>query len=277
VLRRALIAAIAALALAPARAHADDKLPVWLGITYTSAGPGAGVVVTEVHEETGAAAAGLKAGDQIIELGGVVAPPDLKTVIAPLKVGDHLKITILRAGRPLVLDAVMMPRVSDSEIMQRRLVDKPAPDFEIALPSAGIVDLASMRGKVGVLALFPPGCDGCAAVVSSLGAWSQRHARDPVVVVGATPMREPAGLASYLARNPIVIPVGAMPAPLDATTPSPYFAESTHDAVTFVVIDGKGVVRLASVIEPSAAAGSDDAVEDVCVAAERALKSLKRR
>jgi hypothetical protein len=135
------------------------------------------------------------------------------------------------------------------------------------------IDLAAMKGKVAILAFFPPKCDACASVISGLGPWAQAHDRDPVMVLGATPIGELAGLKAYLARNPIVVPVGALPLPTDPREDSPFFADPALDAVTFVVIDGKGVVKLASIVTPDAT----DALDDVCVAAERALRQLKRR
>jgi membrane-associated protease RseP (regulator of RpoE activity) len=263
--------AAALIALGATAARADDKVPVWLGIGYTNGG--LGVVVTEVHEETGAAAAGIKPGDEIVELGGVQTPAgtDLKPIISPLKVGDHLKIKVLRGGKVVALEAVMLPRMPDSEIVQRRLVGKPAPEFAITRAADdAVVDLRAIKGKVAILAFFPPSCDRCAGVVSELGAWASKHDRDPVVVLGGTPLELP-GLKSFLSRNPMVIPVGALTR--DPDRPSDYIADASTQAVTFVVIDGKGLVRLASVVPP----GAEDEVEDVCVAAERALRTLRRR
>ncbi len=265
------VAAAALVASAGGRARADDKLPVWLGIGYTQGA--IGVLVTEVHEETGAETAGLKPGDEIVEMAGVQTPAgtDLKPLISPLKVGDHLKMKVLRAGKVVALDAILMPRVPDGEIVQRRLVGKPAPDFSITRAADDVVvDLSSIKGKVAILAFFPPACDACSGVLSALGPWLEKHDHDPIVVLGGT-FSELPGVKAFLARNPTVIPVGAIPR--DPDHPSDYIADTSTMAVTFAVIDGKGLVRLAAVIAP----GDEDEIEDVCVAAERALKSLRRR
>jgi hypothetical protein len=268
--RRVLLASVL-IAAAASAARADDQVPVWLGISYTNGA--VGVLVTDVHEETGAAAAGLKAGDEIVEMGAIRTPAgtDLKPIITRLKVGDHLKIKVLRGQQVVALEAILLPRMPDSEIVQRRLVGKPAPAFAITRATDdAVVDLQAIKGKVAILAFFPPACDACAGVMSELGPWAQKHDHDPVTVLGATTI-EVAGLRSFLSRNPTVIPVGAITR--DPDRPPDYIADTSTMAVTFVVIDGKGVVRLASVVAP----GGEDEVEDVCVAAERALKSLRRR
>lgn len=271
---KALLAAAIVLAAqsATASAQPDEHVPVWLGIQY---GPGTmGIAIEHVYEDSPAAIAGIEIGDEILDLGPVQLNPNVQLMpfVQSLKVGQHVKLRVLRGGNVMVLDAVMLPR-ADGEIVQRRLVGKPAPEIAITRASDGVVvDLAALDHKVAILAFFPPSCDACASIVSSLGPWAQKHDRDPVVVLGATPILDPAGLTAYLRRNPIVVPVGAM-APSDGQTDSPFFADPNATAVTFVVIDGKGIVRLASIVTP----GGEDELDDVCVAAERALKQLKRR
>jgi hypothetical protein len=183
----------------------------------------------------------------------------------------------VRAGKVIALEAVMLPR-ADSELIAKRLVGKPAPDVAIAVPQQGhgedIVDLMTLHKKVAILAFFPGDCDGCASVVSALGPWAEHHARDPVVVLGAMPAPALDGVRAFLAHNPILVPVGAIPLADDGEHESPFFADPHAPAVTFVVIDGEGVVQCATIV----AAGSDaGAVDDVEVAAERALKALRRR
>src|SRR5262249_3613652 len=212
-------------------------------------------------------------GDEILAIDQVELQPttQLMPFVQSLKVGQHVKLKVLRGANVVTLDAVMTPR-ADGEIVQRRLVGKPSPDFSITQPAGKVVDLAALDHKVGILAFFPAGCDACASIVSGLGKWAQKHDRDPVVVQGAIPILDPMGLDAYLRRNPIVVPMGAM-APAEQGGDLPWFADPNATAVTFVVIDGKGIVRLASIVSP----GGEDELDDVCVAAERALKQLKRR
>ena len=271
---KALLATVVVLVAqsATASAQANEHVPVWLGIQY---GPGAvGIQIGHVYEDSPAAVAGVQTGDEILEFGPLLMQPgtQLMPFIQNMKVGEHVKLKVLRGGSVITLDAIMTPR-ADGEIVQRRLVGKPAPEIAITRASDGkIVDLAALDHKVAILAFFPPSCDACASIVSGLGPWAQKHDRDPVVVLGAIPILDPMGLDAFLRRNPIVVPVGAM-APPEPGTDSPFFADPNATAVTFVVIDGKGIVRLASIVAP----GGEDALDDVCVAAERALKSLKRR
>jgi predicted metalloprotease with PDZ domain len=75
-----------------APAHADDKVPVWLGIQYSQGGA-MGIPVTHVFDGTAAAEAGIKIGDEIIEFGGVRTQPSaqLAPLITALDVGEHVK------------------------------------------------------------------------------------------------------------------------------------------------------------------------------------------
>jgi hypothetical protein len=262
------------------RAHADDKVPVWLGIQYSQGGA-MGIPVTHVFDGTAAAEAGVRAGDEILEFGGVRTQPgaQLAPMISALDVGARVKMKVLRAGKVVALEAVMLPR-ADSELIAKRLVGKPAPELSIAVPQQGhgedIVDLATLHKKVAILAFFPDSCDGCASIVSALGPWAEHHARDPVVVLGAMPTPALDGLRSFLARNPILVPVGGIPPVNDGEHESPFFADPNVPAVTFIVIDGDGVVEMATIV----AAGADvdhGALDDVEVSAERALKHLDRR
>jgi hypothetical protein len=269
---------IGAVAVAPGAARADDKVPVWLGIQY-SPGGAMGIPVTHVFDGTAAAEAGVKLGDEIIELGGVRTQPgaQLAPLISSLEVGQHVKLKVLRDGKVVALEAIMLPR-ADAEMVAKRLVGKPAPAVSIAMPVQGngssVEDLVTMHKKVAILAFFPSDCTGCASIVSALSPWAEKHARDPLVVLGAMPSQAVDGVRAYLAHNPILVPVGAIAPVDDGEHESPFFADPHAPAVTFVVIDGDGIVQMATII-PS---GSDlGAVDDVVVAAERALKALKRR
>ena len=265
-------------------AYADDKVPVWLGIQYSNAGA-MGIPVEHVFEGTAAAEAGLLAGDEILELGQVRTQPgaQIAPIIASMTVGEHVKMKVLRNGKIISLEAVMLPR-ADAELIAKRLVGKPSPEITIKVPDQGhgedVVDLVTLHHKVALLAFFPDSCDGCASVVSALGPWAARHTRDPLVVIGAMPTPALDGLRAYLARNPIVVPVGAIPPVNDGEHgdqwSSAFFADPSAPAVTFVVIDGEGIVQMATIV-PSGADAGGAAIDDVEVAAERALKALKRR
>jgi hypothetical protein len=263
-----------ALGAAP-RAHADDKVPVWLGIQYSQGGA-MGLPVSHVYDGTAAAEAGLRVGDEIIEVGGVRTQPgtNIAPLISSLELGQHVKLKVLRGSKILALEAVMLPR-ADADMIAKRLVGKPAPDVAIERAlDRSVVDLAALDHKVAVFAFFPGTCDGCASIVSALGPWAEQHARDPVVVLGAMPTQAIDGLRSYLARNPILVSVGGI-TPVDADHESPFFVDPTAPAVTFVVIDGEGIVQCATIV--SSSTDPRGAVDDVEVAAERALKALKRR
>lgn len=68
--------------------------------------------VTEVHEGSGAEAAGIRSGDRIVAAGGakVADRAALGEVIGKLRVGDELELTVERAGKKLELKVRMAGR-----------------------------------------------------------------------------------------------------------------------------------------------------------------------
>ncbi len=267
-----ILAAVAVALAAPrARAQPSEEVPAaWLGITYGRGGA-VGVEVSEVHDDTGAAAAGLRPGDEIVALDDVRMFPgsDLWPVIRAKKVGDKVRLKIARAGKVFATTALLSARATEDEVLERRLVDKPAPAMQIQrLTDGALIDPSAAKGKVVVLALFPSSCEACAGTISGLGKWAQGRAHEPVIVVAAT-QAPPDGLRAYLAHNPILIPSGTA----DVEGFGSYVVTGPAPRVTFAVIDGRGVVRVAAAITP----GDEDRLDDVCVGAERALRALRRR
>ena len=71
------------------------------------------VKVASVRPDSPAEKAGLRADDIVTELAGrpVVGSKggELKTILADVKQGEHLKLLVLRAGKPLTIDIVAGP------------------------------------------------------------------------------------------------------------------------------------------------------------------------
>ncbi|MCE9579494.1 MAG: PDZ domain-containing protein [Deltaproteobacteria bacterium] len=267
ILAAACVALVASHALAQ---PSEDAPAAWLGITYGRGGA-VGVEVSEVHDDTGAAAAGLRPGDEIVELDDIRMFPgsDLWPVIRTKKVGDKVRLKVARGGKVFATSAILTARASEDEVLERRLVDKPAPPMQIQRLSDGaLIDPSAQKGKVVVLALFPASCDACAGTASAINKWAAGRARDPVIVLAATAV-PPDGLRAYLAHNPILIASGSA----DVEGFASYVVTGPQPRVTFAVIDGRGMVRVAAAITP----GDEHRLDDVCVGADRALRALRRR
>jgi serine protease Do len=80
----------------------NDDLAAYFGVKA-----GAGVLITEVVKDTPAAKAGLKAGDVLVQMGEkpVKDSEDIHEILAGLKKGDSIAITVIRHGKREALKA----------------------------------------------------------------------------------------------------------------------------------------------------------------------------
>ena len=78
-----------------------------------------GALIAQVNEGSPAEAAGLKAGDVIVQINDtkIIQATQVKTTISLLRVGSEAKITVNRNGKNIVLNAV----VTDTKINEQKL------------------------------------------------------------------------------------------------------------------------------------------------------------
>ena len=279
-LRRPAWLAVIALAIAPGVVAADEAIDgedprPWLGISYDPRSQKGiyGLPVTNVFEESGALASGLRIGDEILEIDGQQTPPgtDLYPIISPRAIGERLSMRIYRSDRFMMLHPVLTPRVSDSEMLHRQLVGKRAPAFsltQIGDENAPAIDDSVLVGKVGVVLWFHYSCRDCPQLINALAPWIESHRREGVVgIVGAD--GEEVALSAILTSTPVLFPVG-----IDRDAWLHYgVLENPQDKVSISVVDRAGVVRMAAAV----VATDEAALDDVIAAAERALKQRKSR
>lgn len=255
--------------------------PPWLGIAYSMTTGTVGLLVTNVFEDSPAIAAGLRVGDEIIEVDGMETPPymgDLSAVIAGHSVGDQMVVRVLRDGRGVTLRPVLANRVSEAELLHMQLVGRPPPSFALVQPDdpeGDPIDDSIFAGRVGILAWFHTSCVGCAALVNKIQPWVDTH-RGAVGVVGLgglegqTQDQAVTTAKAVVGASPILLPVG-----IDIDAYLHYgFVSNTGDKAIFVVVDRSGIIQMATVIPADA---DDSALDDVFAAAERALKQRKPR
>jgi PDZ domain/Redoxin len=274
-----------ALGLSPGAATAQATLtlrspsgiqaePPWLGLLRPRQGL-YGVQVVEVYEDSGAAAGGLLAGDEILFIDDVPVTTvnELVMIVQQHQVEDVVTVQLVRGGQELALPVKLGARVDDREMLHRRLVGKPAPSARLRrLDDDRVLDPSALRGKVAVLAWFSTRCDTCGEIISDLSSWTGNR-RDAVVM--AVTSAEPTLVSTYLTRSAISVPV--------AVTDDEDFVQYSllggkADAmVAFVVIDRNGVVRMAAAVgagdEPGEATAT---VDDVIAGARQLLRSSRR-
>lgn len=266
---RARLAAVFALAfssLAAVASVAAQQAPPapWLGVGIED-GP-RGVRVSEVVAGTPAAVAGVRAGDQIAAVGEhrTAAPADLVRVVAGYQIGDPVELSLVRGDRPLKVLVHLSARLDDDELLQRRLVDRAAPGFELPVVGAGGAaparvsgKLTGHRGKVVVLDFVATWCHPCKATYGPLAELSAAHPGE-LVVLGVASEPE-AAVRAYAARErlgfPVLVDEGAAVRKRYRTAKTP----------TLVVIGRDGIVRYAGI-------GGGLELDHAIFAAEQALR-----
>jgi len=215
----------------------------WLGVGIQNVANG--VLVSEVIDGAPADDAGLKQGDVITKVDNVAVRTTnaLVNQIARRRVGSAVQLTIVRAGRTTSVRAMLDRRLNREELLNRRLLAKLAPDFNLnVMTRAGVkgkVRLSSLRGKVVVLEFWSRYCGYCKLVHPALSKLQRKHKQN-LVVLGLAD--DPAAaLRAHLAK-----PANAKGINFTTLHDSGsaikrvYHVQSTP---TIIVIDNKGVVR----------------------------------
>lgn len=260
---RALLAAVIAVGLAVAgapEALADEgsERPPWLGVGIENGSRG--VRITEVIDATPGDRAGMAVGDEIVRLDGrpLATTDELLVRLQGKKSGDELLLEVARGARRLRVRATLAPRLEEQEILERRLLDKPAPPFDLPVASgSGTGELERLAGKVVVIEFVATWCGPCKSTYGALAELERRRRGDGLVVLGIGDESE-AALRALAQQEKLPF---ALLRDVGATARAAY---RVFDLPTIVVIDRGGVVRYAGI-------GAGLPVDHAVFAAERAL------
>ncbi len=231
----AAVAAAFAIFAVAAVAHAESP---WIGIELDRGAHG-GSKVKRVLENTPAERAGLRPGDEVLAVDKVAAdsPRALIGYIQKAGIGRVVKLRVVDEKGAERTVALKLEPKPDMDTLQQQLLDKPAPDVNLAVQvGAKLGKLSSLRGRVVLIDFFATWCMPCREEMPQLEALAREHAADGLQVVGVSGESPPivAGAAGkFHVSYPLASDEG------DEAS-GRYFVTALP---TMVVIDRQGVVR----------------------------------
>jgi peroxiredoxin len=260
-------AAVGAVLAGAAEAKPKIKIPPssdppWIGIGIQQGRQG--VLVIEVIDGTPAASVGLELGDEILRVGGAVVrtPTELEKRVKTFKVGDSVELVLLRGSRRYTVKPQLSARLDANELMHRRLVDKPAPDFDLpVVEGVGSGKLSDYQGKVVVLEFWATWCSACKTTYGDLARLQAEYSGD-LQVLGIT--SESSTIISRFLSN-YSLGFGVLRDPGATVFRRSYWGQHMP---TLIVIDRNGIIRHAGF-------GAGVNLDNAIYAAKRALR--KRR
>lgn len=231
----------------------------WLGVGFNG---GSGIViVNEVIRDTPADIAGIVLGDVIVGINDkpVKDGDDLITEIRSHRVGDKVQVSVSRRGRLMKMWTELTGHLEPGELIQRRLVDKEAPNFVLTrMHGKNSGELTQLLGKVVVLEFMSTGCQPCKKTFEALANFEAETLGEAVVLT-ITPESKNT-LKNFLKKYTMALTV--LHDPGDRLKRI-YRAEI--NGPTVVVIGRDGIVR-------HAGTGPDLNIDDLLLEARRAVR-----
>jgi peroxiredoxin len=161
-----------------------------------------GVRVDEVIPDTPADEAGVLPGDEISVVAGtpVTTFVELQAVVTSRRVAERIELVLWREGRVMRLPVLLAPKMSPGEILYRRLVNRPAPYFDVpAIWGSDSGGLEHLRGRVILIQFFALACKECEDSHAALSRLIDEHGRSGLAVLAVS--REPGDALRAWAQN----------------------------------------------------------------------------
>ncbi|MEZ4405568.1 MAG: redoxin family protein [Polyangiales bacterium] len=193
-----------------------------------------GLRVERVVERGPGGAAGLRAGDVIVEAGGL-PPGSVGAFTASVRTagaGSRYDIVVLRGGRRVPLSVTLggMPAAGGVQVGAA----PPALGPMNVVQGAGPTDLAQLRGRVVLLDFWASWCGPCRMMMPSIQRLSARYAAQGLTVIGLTD-DPPAVARAAGARLGVTYTI--------ASTDSAMGAYGVRSLPTMILVDRAGNVR----------------------------------
>jgi thiol-disulfide isomerase/thioredoxin len=233
----------------------------WLGVSMETKASGQMVRVLHVVRGSPADRAGLRVGDSIRAVDGVVvaASVEVTRIIVGHVAGDVVTLNVLHDdASPADLHVTLDARPSSEGMARMDHVGARAPEW-IDLQPLGSAppSVASLRGKVVLLDFWATWCGPCRLLMPRLSAMQARYGAQGLRVVGLTTDPAPR-VADFTAKMGVAYAVGVDP---HGATSSAY---DVSVLPTLYVIDKAGVVRdVATGFDPDRDAGLERLVKEL--------------
>jgi thiol-disulfide isomerase/thioredoxin len=222
-------------ALPQGRRQIEQATP-WIGITLDQGSKG--VLIKGVMPGTPGAEAGLAAGDEVIAVDSkiVTNPNEMISTIRSYGVGVFVELHILHKGAAQAKRIKLAARPDTMEMLNKQLVGKPLPDFNLKAISGGASGASeSFKGKVMLIEFWATWCSPCRSTHPRLSEFSRANKDKGLTVVGISDEDE-ATVRSYIKKE--------HPDFLILSDPSHATQEKFFIMVlpTFVVVNKRGTI-----------------------------------
>jgi peroxiredoxin len=229
---------------ATAGANPGREATPWLGV-----GLGAGqvgVLITEVYRGSPADICGIRPGDELVQidrermLGGRSLVEYLQTRRG---VGDEIVVELVRDGVSRRCSTVLDRRPRDDQLIPLRLLDRPAPAFDlepVGSAPAAAGQLAYYRGQVVLIAFVSVHCAPCTALFPALSELAAARGQEGLAVLAVT-----GDTAGEITQRTAQAPLSFSFLRDDGHALRYAWIESTTRIPFLLVLDRDGIVRWA--------------------------------
>ena len=225
----------------PLVAQPIGSVKAWLGVQIEDHPKG--VLVKMILGDSPARIAEMKPGDIVFKIQKVEVRTAQKMIqtVQSFSVGDTVEVHFLRAEKPMVKKIALVAKPGLQELFTDRLLNKPAPDFDLKLAYGnGTGSLKALKGKAVFIEFWATWCPACVSTHGHLSQFSLKM--DPKKGrVLAISDEDKSDIEAYAER----IRAGfAMPHDEGSKVAGLYGVPALP---AVVVIDQKGIVRYAAV------------------------------
>lgn len=260
-------------AATPALAERSD--PAFLGVAMSDQQPGVGPCeVRQVTPGSGAEAGGVRMDDVFVSIDGVAIANcnELQDEIQRREPGARIRIQLQRRDGIASVEAQLMSR---AEVMRQRFVSHVLPLATVIHVEDGAVRGLAARGTTTIVGWFDPDCMQCTQVFAKVARWVHDHTTRaaPITALAATAGSQATAHSVPEKLDRLRREQRRFDVPLYLADPDTFgtFAIADTKRISFMLVDGHGVVRYAVPLKPDA----DDAaavLEELFLATEQAAR-----